>query len=211
MLTLDEAAFRERLNEAYGERPRDRPAFWEDPRFHNPSQPVVGVTWYEARAYCCWLTARWRVAGEGCQEPLPENYQVRLPSEAEWERAARYRGGGRYPWGRRSDPKRANTEEGHVRRTSPVGAYPGGATGAGVQDLAGNVWEWTLSLYQPYPVRPGDGRDDPRSPGHRVVRGGSWFSSRGLARCAVRNWDPPEVWNDHQGFRVVLSLANSEF
>jgi formylglycine-generating enzyme required for sulfatase activity len=174
-LDLEEGEIRAWASKVIGERSMDWPAYWDDERFNNPSQPVVGVNWFEANAYCRWLTERWHAAGEDCPAPLPAGGTLRLATEAEWERVARYPSAERYPWGRDRDGERANTEEGHVLRSSPVGVYPSGATKAGVHDLAGNVWEWTLSLYQDYPIRPGDGRDDPESPGPRVLRGGSWW------------------------------------
>ncbi len=209
-LDLEETAFRELLDKQFAERPMDRPSFWDDGRYNNPSQPVVGVTWFEAMAYCRWLTARWRAAAEDCQTPLPAGGMVRLPTEAEWERVARYPAGSRFPWGRSWDHERANTEEEHLLRPSPVGVYPGGSTATGVHDLAGNVLEWTLSRWLDYPIRP-DNRDDPNSEGPRVSRGGSWGYNQRDARCASRYRFLPDEWDLNQGFRVVLSLADSGF
>ena len=210
-LALDEAAFRAVVEQRGAERPMDRPAFWTDERFAGPSQPVVGVTWFEANAYCRWLTERWRAAGDRPGRPLPAAVQVCLPSEAQWERAARLGTSRRYPWGRGWDPDLANTAEGQVLRPTPVGAYPGGASPAGVQDLAGNTWEWCASLYRAYPISPGDGRGDPEAEGHRVVRGGSWGRATRNARCAYRGRFQPGDFDDVLGFRVVLSLADSGF
>ena len=119
-----------------------KPRFWHDAAYNNPSQPVVGVCWYEAMAYASWLAA---VTGQ----------PYRLPSEPEWEWAAR-RGGRQFPWGSGWDSERLNSLEGEnrVMRTTPVGAYPLGATPDGIYDLAGNVWEWTATRYAKYPYRP---------------------------------------------------------
>jgi len=194
---MEEGEVRQVFGRFYADRPRDRPAFWDDERHANPAQPVVGVTWYEALAYANWLTERLKVADcrlrvwrDGQPETWdlnPETIEVRLPTEAEWEKAARVGRGWIYPWGNRWDVERANTWEGHVLRPTPVGVYPGGTTPEGVHDLSGNVWEWTSSLYRPYPYRPDDGREDPEAEGRRVVRGGSWGSFRGspAARAAT--------------------------
>ena len=126
------------------------PRFWHDAAFNNPSQPVVGVCWYEAMAYATWLAA---VTGQ----------PYRLPTEPEWEWAAR-RGGRPFPWGNGWDADRLNSLEGEdrVMRTTPVGVYPHGATPDGIHDLAGNVWEWTATRYADYPYtldgRPGESR-----------------------------------------------------
>ena len=212
---LDETEVRETLSKSFMDRARDRPGYWQDARFNQPNQPVVGVNWYEAMAYCAWLDGELRREGAlevaASRQLLPDGYAVRLPSEAEWERAARWPGGWTYPWGNRWETGRANTLEGHVLRTTPVGVYSLGATPDGVHDLSGNVWEWATSLYQPYPCRADDGRNDPQAQGPRVVRGGSWIDLQRLARCASRYRLIPGYWNYDVGFRVVVSLARPEF
>ena len=224
LASMSEEEARAALGQAYGERPLDRPAFWDDARFNNPAQPVVGVTWHEALAYCCWLTEKMQEAGGTGQELLvwrdgkpgtlnlrTETLAVRLPSEAEWERAARGRRGWIYPWGNRWDAARANTWEGHVLRTTPVGIYPDGGTPLGTHDLSGNVWEWTRSLYRPYPYWADDGREELEAEGYRVVRGGSWFHYQRFARCASRHGFIPDSFDYALGFRLVVSLARSGF
>jgi formylglycine-generating enzyme required for sulfatase activity len=211
-MTWDEEAFRTEIRKRVQlDRPHDQPAFWEDERFNNPSQPVVGVTWFEARAYCRWLDAQWRAVGARIASPLSEGYGVQLPSEAEWEYAARGRWGRRFPWGGRGDPGRANTLEGHVLRPTPVGSYPEGTTSQGIHEMSGNVWEWTRSLYKPYPYRAEDGRENPEAKGPLVVRGGAWGNRQGDARCAARVRYLPVGGYNFRGFRVVVSLVNSGF
>lgn len=193
-------------------RSREEPAYWHDERYGEPAQPVVGVSWYEAVAYTRWLDRKLReaemVLAGGLR--LVDGYEVRLPTEAQWEKTARMRRGWRYPWGKRWDPNRANTVEGRGLHPSPVGAYPLGATPEGIHDLAGNVWEWTQqSLSADYPYRPGADGNALAADGDRTVRGGSWFDDRWVARCACRDWYIPDGFCDNLGFRVVLSLANS--
>ena len=187
------------------------PRYWEDHRYNNPSQPVVGVCWYEARAYCNWLTEQLRIT----------NYElrsvVRLPTEAEWEKAARWDGkkARRYPWGEKWDEAKANTLEGRVLTTTPVGVYPEGAAPCGALDCAGNVWQWTSSRWGPeaerpsfgYPYDPGDGREESGGTDLRVVRAGSWNSEARHARCASRFGDDPDNRLRRAGFWVLLQLS----
>ncbi len=167
------------------------PERWNDPAYNDPGQPVVGICWHEARAYCAWLSV--------------QSGQVwRLPSEAEWEAAARGRSGRRYAWGDDFDTARCNTFESHVRGTTPIGVFPGGDTPEGVVDLTGNVWEWTGSAYLPYPCTPDPAREDPAvAMARRVVRGGSWGYGRGNARCAYRVGFVPGDRDNDLGLRLV--------
>ena len=153
--------------------PRDRPAYWDDEHFNNPAQPVVGITTYEAMAYCRWLNAQWHAAGTQCRRSLQDGEVLRLPTEVEWERAVRGSNGSRYACGNGWAADQANTLEAHLLRTSPVGIYPQGVNDSEVHDLSGNGWEWTRSLYQPYHIRTEDSRNDLGKTGPRVVRGGS--------------------------------------
>ncbi|MBN2394269.1 MAG: SUMF1/EgtB/PvdO family nonheme iron enzyme, partial [Anaerolineae bacterium] len=188
------------------------------------NHPVTNVTWYDAMAYCEWLTEQLRV--EECQvkvwraeqwETIGINgkaWRFHLPSEAEWEKAARGTDGRLYPWGNLWDAKRCSTKESRSVATTPVDAYPLGASPYGVLDMAGNVWEWTRTIWGvdvlkalfTYPYNSADGREDEEvsKPMHRVLRGGSYNYERDAARCASRNRLMPDhgVW--YVGFRMAL-------
>ena len=164
--------------------------------------PVIYVSWYDAVAYCHWLA---EVTGK----------PYRLPSEAEWEKGARGNDGRIYPWGNQWDAERCNSLEGRKRDTTPVDAYPQGASPYGLLDVAGNVWEWTRSLWgegfgEPsfkYPYDPADGREDLGAPGVilRVLRGGAFDHNRWVVRCACRFRVAPNLFGWNGGFRVVVS------
>ncbi|NLF14989.1 MAG: formylglycine-generating enzyme family protein, partial [Anaerolineaceae bacterium] len=206
---------------------RGQPFWWDDPHWGSPNRPVVGLCWYEALAYCSWLTERMKETGgrgrvwhnghiSDSQYPIS---QVRLPTEAEWEKSARGSRGFCWPWGNEWHTGRANTDEAGIRETSAVGAFPAGASPWGVLDLAGNVWEWTASRWgrttvsRPdygYPYDPGDGREELDGPDFRVVRGGSWRDLQRFARCAYRDRLDPDFYDFSVGFRVVVSLASSD-
>jgi formylglycine-generating enzyme required for sulfatase activity len=173
------------------------------------SHPVVAVTWYDARAYCEWLTERLR-SWEGTPEPLARllregGWQVRLPTEAEWEKAARGTDGRIYPWGDEPDPNRANYGDSGVGSTSAVGCFPGGASPYRVLDMSGNMWEWCHSLYQPYPYKQEDGWEDSKAEGLRGLRGGAFYSYEGVVRCAVRYGGDPLKWFRYRGFRICVA------
>jgi formylglycine-generating enzyme required for sulfatase activity len=177
---------------------RTEPDQYGDP-FDLPNHPLVGVSWYEAVAFCHWLTLRFREAGE-----LGPEQVVRLPSEAEWEKAARGPAGRIYPWGDQPDPNRANDGETGLAATSPVGCFPGGLSPYQCEEMAGNVWEWCLTKWQDnYKGY----RDNNELEGQavRVLRGGSWLGGQNGARCAVRYWDSPNFRLRSGGFRLVVS------
>ncbi len=190
------------VHEWYPDRPAHEPEDWKNARFNNPSQPVVGICWYEARAYCAWLSAQSGMA-------------YRLPTEVQWEAAARSTDGRRYAFEGDFEPSRANTAESRLERTTPVGAYPTGSSPEGVDDLCGNVWEWTGSLWGTDPKRPtygyeydvNDGRENADASAEclRVVRGGSWLNPLIHARAAARVRDFPAERGTPYGFRVVCA------
>jgi len=176
---------------------RDQPFWWNDAKWNNPLAPVVGVSWFEAEAYCNWLT---KELGK----------PIRLPTEEEWERTARHTDGREYPWGNKFDHNRLNCAEFWAGRddldwdrwykekgyelasATIVGQFSEGNSQAGLSDLSGNVWEWTGSWYESEKV-------------NRVVRGGSWGSNRGYARCASRGGGYPGSRYAIIGFRVAES------
>jgi formylglycine-generating enzyme required for sulfatase activity len=171
--------------------------------------PVVAVSWQDANAYITWLRTVTREEG------------WRLPTEAEWEKAARWdaqhNSSRIYPWGESFDKERCNTSKSGHQTTTPVGSYPAsdarrsGASPCGAEDMEGNVWEWTSSLYTPYPYTVTDGREAPDSIENRTLRGGSWGSYARLARAASRIHDRPDGLGHYSGFRLALSrgLAGS--
>jgi formylglycine-generating enzyme required for sulfatase activity len=167
--------------------------------------PVVDVSWNEANAFCEWLNATIAGWADDARALFPAPQSFRLPTEAEWERAARGTDARAFPWGDVWDAARANTRESGLAGATPAGAYPGGASAAGCLDMAGNVWEWTASLDALYPYAPGDGREDQRAPGRRILRGGCYANPHGFARCACRFRLLPTVNNPFLGFRLARS------
>jgi formylglycine-generating enzyme required for sulfatase activity len=166
---------------------RDAPEHWEGGEYpaELSDHPVVNMSWHDAVAYCEWLSGK-----------SGRNY--RLPTEAEWERAAGWEVGAgkqrRYPWGDGFDPEKCNTQEAGPGTTTPVGQYsPDGDSPCGAADMAGNVWEWCQDWFawDYYRRSPTENPPGPEGGTHRVLRGGSWSNSRGGARCAVRlGYDP---------------------
>jgi toxoflavin biosynthesis protein ToxD len=158
--------------------------------------PVADVNWEDANAFCAWLTA-------ATKEQVATSFVYRLPTEAEWEHAARGAAGRAFPWGDEWDAARANTRDGGPGGTTPVGSYTGGASSYGCLDMAGNVWEWTASLDARYPYIPANGREDPRAPGRRILRGGCYANPHGFARCACRFRLLPTARSPFLGFRLA--------
>jgi len=155
-----------------------KPRFWDALEWSQPNQPVVGVSWYEAEAYAHWVG-------------------MRLPTEQEWEKAARGIDGREYPWGDRFDPDRCNTDESGIGKTTPVGKYsPRGDSPCGALDMAGNVLEWCVSLYVEWSFNWYDAEK------YNVVRGRSWRDNLRNARCAYRAGCEPSDRYDNVGFRV---------
>jgi formylglycine-generating enzyme required for sulfatase activity len=151
----------------------DRPRFWGDPDWQaylGAQQPVVGVSFFEAEAWARWSGRR-------------------LPTELEWERAARGEDGREYPWGERWDPTKAHFR-GNARQTLPVGSFPGGVSPHGLLDAAGNVWEWCADAF--------DGNE-----ALRAARGGAWNAHPPQLRCASRNAWPLDARFSNIGFRTA--------
>ena len=152
-----------------------QPAYWGDSRLNGDNQPVVGVSWFEAVAYCRWLSAQ-------------TGHEFRLPSEAEWEKAARGPDGRIWPWGSVWDAAKLHSGQA-TGRTTAVGQYPAGASPYGAQDMAGNVSEWTATEWgKSYPYRVEDEWSLAYLSGEtsRMLRGGLWYSTQQYTRGAFR-------------------------
>lgn len=181
-------------NKDYGEfikaKGHPAPAYWDDPRLNKPQQPVVGVNWEDARAFC-------------------ESRGKRLPTEAEWEKAARGPEGNLYPWGNDFDPTRVNYGKNHDA-TMPVDSHPEGASYYGAYNLAGNVFEWVSDWYDPKYYGRLETMVNPTGPDKavwiggtgtyvdrltvgekRVIRGGSWIAPESTTRSTHRFWNNP--------------------
>jgi formylglycine-generating enzyme required for sulfatase activity len=172
----------------------DQPCLWEDAEWNTPEQPVVCISWYEAVAYARWISTQ-------------TGQELRLPTEAEWEKAARGPDGLIYPWGNKWEDGRANTEEAGIGKATPVGSYSDGASPYGALDMAGNVWEWTATKWQNYPYTPEDEWSDGYLAGDslRALRGGSLASEQQYVRGANRNGfdDNPRDRNNDIGLRLA--------
>ena len=161
------------------------PQSWLTYAQDKPQHPVVKVTWNDAVAYCEW-------AGK------------RLPTEAEWEKAAKGTEGYTYPWGNEWDSTKANTREAGYRGTTIVGSLPDGASPYGVMDMVGNVREWVSDWFKAYPGYPGgDNEAQYFGEKYRVIRGGGWFEETELATTTHRFASSEEARNDDLGFRCA--------
>lgn len=171
------------------------PPFWSDPMFSDPEQPVVGVSWDEATAYCSWLSQR---AGK----------KFRLPTEAERERAARGgREGNLYPWG--DEPPWERPYPGYDPKTGgPERVGVDEPNGFGLYDMSEGVHEWCSDYYDPdyYRHSPERNPQGPSSGKRRVSRGGSWRHRIKFSRCAARSSLPPTFRYADYGFRLAMSL-----
>jgi toxoflavin biosynthesis protein ToxD len=167
-----------------------------------PDHPIVNISWRDALEYAEWLS-----------ESTGERW--RLPSEAEWEKAARGTDGRIYPWGNDRNKMYANTAEGEPHTTTPIGSYPQNISPHGAFDMAGNVWEWTSTVFKPYPYLAFDGREEMRVTVRytkaRVFRGGSWNVELRDARAARRAFHNPKGWRHDIGVRLVLGPAQNNF
>jgi formylglycine-generating enzyme required for sulfatase activity len=186
---------------------RTQPYLWDDPTWTLANHPVIGVSWYEAEAYCNWLNE---------QLQLPPG-TIRLPTEAEWEWAARGPEGRRYPWGESWESWRCNSRESGIDRTSAVGCFPGGVAdwwlifwseGGVVHDLAGNVWEWTTSEYSEDYSKAHQSMLNTNHPENSpcVLRGGSWGGGPGGLRSAARSTRTLSSGSLYGGFRLARTL-----
>jgi len=200
-IAFEDEAFEAVLEARWRAKRVTEPEYWRDARFNHPMQPVVGICWYEARAYCNWLGAQTGTA-------------IRLPTEVEWEAAARGPQGRLYAYGNEFDATKGNTDEARIRRSTPVGVFAEGDTPEGVSDMAGNVAQWTSSGWgrddeqRPeygYPYDARDGREDIHAGAscRRVLRGGAWDDYGVSARAACRDLYLPVVRYYAVGFRVV--------
>lgn len=173
------------------------PRYWRDPDFNDPDQPVTAVNWFEGVKYCQWLSA---MTGRS----------YRLPTEAEWERAARGGGEGHlYPWG--SEPPESRPE--YVRRwggevNGPLPVGRGTPNGFGLYDLCENVHEWCADWFQKdyYAISPERNPCGPPTGERRASRGGSWRHHIKASRCSTRSSIPPELEYSDYGFRVVRDI-----
>jgi formylglycine-generating enzyme required for sulfatase activity len=185
----------------------DATGFKADPQSlrGQPDHPVAFVSWPDALAYCRWLQQTLTTsaqAPEPVARALREGSRVTLPSEAEWEKAARGTDGRIFPWGDTPRQDRANFEASGVR---PVGGSPCPECPHGLSDMSGNVWEWTRSPYQPYPYDPGDDRAHLEDDALWVMRGGHFADPARNVRTATRGGADPGARRAFIGFRVVIS------
>jgi len=168
------------------------PPHWRSatPPLELRNHPVVYVNWHDAMAYCRWLS---KIRGK----------EFCLPTEAEWEKAAKGIDGGVYPWSGEFIPKYCNMAETGVSQTSPVGIFTEGFSPYGCADMVGNVWEWCSSLRLEYPYQVNDGREEKSANGPRLLRGGAFNEGEYHVRCAYRAIYAPQERREHVGFRIV--------
>ena len=170
-----------------------------------PDHPVSFVSWPDAVAYCRWLDATLRdssLTPPALARLLDDGWRVTLPTEAQWEKAARGADGRIYPWGHTPDRTRANYQG---QRTTAVGRYECADCPFGLSDMSGNVWEWTRSPYQPYPADNSDDRDDLSTDALWIMRGGSFTDTARNARASTRGGGDPGARRAFIGFRMALA------
>ena len=179
--------------------------FWNHPR--------ETVSWYQAVAFCRWLTAQARQHPELLPEEVrgTQDWRITLPTEWQWEKAARGHDGRQYPWGSDEyqsgyaniNETRENAGPHNLQTTSAVGMYPQGASPDGLLDLSGNVWEWCINEHETPDNFQENGSEA------RVLRGGAWNDNRNFAAAVCRDWDDPNSRNLIFGFRVVVARSAS--
>lgn len=191
------------------------PAYWDHHELNQPNYPVTGVNWYDANAYCHWANKR-------------------LPTEAEWEKAARGPAGSLFPWGNEVDYSKGNFAKGKLGNsgiTAPVDAFPGGKSYYGVHNMAGNVFEWVQDWYAydyykvsqeisnpqgpqyPASTSTGDPKGKIKPAGKKkVIRGGSWFAPHRSVTTTHRFWNDPmnNSYGIGLGFRCALDFEQDE-
>ena len=184
------AQYKACMDEGVCEPPQRPDSYTRSSYFGNPEFddfPVINVNWYQAQAYCAWRGGR-------------------LPSEAEWEKAARGSDGRTYPWGEELDATYTNFNY-NMKDTTAVGSYEKGKSPYGLYDMSGNVWEWVVSLHRSYPYTANDGREAASVAGQRVFRGGSWGYVGVSVSAAYRNAGDPSESNLDLGFRCARDAA----
>ncbi|MGD2086519.1 MAG: SUMF1/EgtB/PvdO family nonheme iron enzyme [Candidatus Aminicenantes bacterium] len=171
------------------------PEYWYDGKWNRPNFPVVGVSWYEAAAYASWLSQK-------------TGKDYRLPTEAQWEKAARGTDSREYPWGNEFDKNLCNSRECGLKRTSPVGIFPNGKSPYGCMDMAGNVLEWCSDWFDGgyYKKSPEKNPRGPKTGSRRVLRGGRWGGGAPNCRAAYRVYGGPAGRVDGVGFRLLRSF-----
>jgi len=178
--------------------------------YKKENHPITQVSWDDAIAFCNWVT---RIS----QQLGYADYGIRLPSEAEWEKAAVWQQERPtddeapkkriYPWGNTSPTLQFCNFNWEMKGTTSVGQFsPHGDSSYGCADMAGNVWEWTSSQYRNYPYDVTDGREDPENHGRRVLRGGSFDFDHRYIHSTVRLSSVPTRRLNNYGFRVAVSL-----
>jgi formylglycine-generating enzyme required for sulfatase activity len=175
-----------------GETGKENPG---DEGWGRENRPVINVSWDDAAAYCRWLSQK-------------TGLKFQLPTEAQWEKAARGSRGFQYPWGNDFDKTKCNSYESRLDKTMPVGSFPSGKSPYGCMDMAGNVWEWCADWYDNdyYKNSPSKNPPGPAHGSARVLRGGSWIGVAPFCRAAFRAHYLPAFRDDFVGFRLLRSL-----
>lgn len=197
------------------------PRYWNDYKWTGHDDlPVVGVSWFEAYAYIQWLNQQFEypilhkfienIPQHELNAPVT-NFIVRypgyrFPTEQEWEKASRGPDGRIYPWGNEFDTTLANTQENGINRTTPTRYHKQGASPYGCVDMAGNVWEWCLTIWSEEQAGPQN--NDPMGKRSRSVRGGSWCDPSRNARCSCRGWSHPVGRYGDRGFRLARTMID---